>query len=189
MEKIYYAFINLDNNIFNYKGFCTERIDYINTISDKKRKNQSYFVWKLLIYVLNQLNLPYSLQFFCDKGRWFIKDFPICFGLSHSDNVVAVMVSDKTCCVDVEKLSNKALKLEKRFISNKNIQIHFDALSEYEKIKLLTIKWCQEECKYKSNSLNFNVNTVLIKDKNGKEFVLASASDFFPIEIPLNHII
>ena len=182
MEKIYYCFINLDNKNFDFIGFTNNRIDYINSITDNRRKNQSYYVWKLLLFALQDLGITNKLQFSCKNGKWFIVNSKIHFSLSHSDNIVAVVVSDKSVGIDVEKVLPKSLKLQKRY---QKIDKEFDSLDLHEKMLFLTKKWTEEECSFKNPSTFNKVYSTIIKDSIGTEFVLSCTSDEIPKEILL----
>lgn len=188
MDKIYYTFINLDNDTYDFCGFANIRKDYINHIKDKHHKNQSYYVWKLLLFALKELNLSHDLQFICTNGKWTLKNENLHFSLSHSYNLVSVIVSDKVCGVDVEKVSDKSLKLAKRLIEDKNELKFFNNLNEPQKIIYLTKKWTETECKYKSNYSTDLISTEVIV-KNGIEFVMSFTSNSKPIEIFMENII
>ena len=188
MDKIYYTFINLDNDIYNFEGFTSKRIDYINQISNIVHKNQSYYVWKLLIFALKNLNLSNDLQFICENGKWSVKNENIHFSLTHSYNLVSVMVSDKVCGVDVEKVSEKSLKLVSKFIVDANELEKFNNLDKYNKQLLLTQKWTETECGYKSNYSTDLISTKKIV-KNGVEFIMSFTSNSNPIEILMDNII
>ena len=186
MEKIYYSFIDLDNEHFDFDGFCQNRIDYLNSFTDKKRKNQSYYVWKLLLFALKDLGFSNDLMFYSESGKWFLKDLPICFSLSHTENLVAVVVSDFKVGVDVEKVSEKSLKLQKRYIKDDCSIAHLNTTNI---IHFLTKKWTEEECKFKANNSIDKVYSTLIKDKNGIEFMLSCTSNEIPKQILLEKII
>ena len=185
MEKIYYSFINLDNEKFDFKGFQNSRIDYINSFPDLKSKNQSYFVWKLLLLALKDFYFSHDLNFDNSNGKWYIKDCNIKFCLSHSDNLVSVVVGDSVVGVDVERISDKILKLEKRYVKDNIIQSFYNGLNDYEKKFFLTKKWTENECKFKSNNAETLVFSTVINDNFGANFVLSCTSKETPVKIEL----
>jgi len=96
--------------------------------------------------------------------------------ISHSDNLVALIISKKKVGLDIEKISSKALRLSSKFIS----EIKFNNISK-EKATLI---WCAKEAIYKwyqKKNINFkndikiypfkleNKGTVIAKFKNQKQ--------------------
>ena len=61
--------------------------------------------------------------------------------ISHSDNLIAIIISDKNVAIDIEKISEKALKIKDKFISKKdNVLLN---------IKETTLTWSAKEVVYK----------------------------------------
>lgn len=137
--------------------FCASRKAYIREIADDKRRKQSIFVWKLLLYALRACGMD-GADFHCRDGKWTISGTN--FSLSHSGNIVAVAVDAKGVVgVDVEALSDKLSLLSKKFGSDL-------AVSE------LAYRWCEGECKTKSLSNKGFFYKYSISDAVGTEYLL-----------------
>lgn len=190
MEKVYYSFVDLNVENLDYGLFDTERKKYIQTLTDNKHKAQSIYVWKLLLYALGQFNENVTKDYvFCnDNGRFYLKDQTLNFSLSHSNNLVAVIVSDFSCGIDVEKLDAKILKIKKRIIKDIQQEKTFLSLFETEQIKFLTEKWTEKEAKFKADS-DLSVSFKTLSDKDGNEYVLAYTSKVLPKKIDLDKIL
>ena len=61
--------------------------------------------------------------------------------ISHSNELVTVIISDKKSGIDIEKISEKALRIASKFVSKKN-------LTKLNKEKA-TLIWCLKEAIYK----------------------------------------
>ncbi len=168
MLKVFWCDVS-EADYCNYKDVqCLVRKKYINSIRDPKRKKQSFFVWKLLEYVSKK-------QFGCDKidgeaeqnGKWRIKGVDFKFSLSHSDNIVAVAVSDASVGVDVEKYSDTIMKVRKFLLKNGEK----DCCCDTEKLILL---WTERESFFKCSKNNVCENLYFsnknITDRHGNNY-------------------
>jgi phosphopantetheinyl transferase len=150
-----------------------ERTNYIKSITNKNRKLQSYFVWRLLEFALNceGITCDFSVD---EKGKWFATNNEIFFSLSHSKNIVAVSISNSEVGVDVENINDKILNVKRKFV-NKDRKITCEEL---------TILWTEKESKYKSNQ-SFRTKTYIITDKNGNKYALSVAAENLNEEQPI----
>ena len=172
MVKVWYADVNscLFNGL-NLEDFCESRKAYINSINNVTLKNQSLLVWKLLLFAFNQLGYDTKDMIFerADNGKWFVKNIDINFSLSHSHNIVAVVIStDGDVAIDVEKCSDKILKVEKLFVIDKKLDFK-------EKIKVLSKLWTEKECLLKSKNSRFFYGEY-ITDSFGEDYNLSISS-------------
>lgn len=144
--KVYYCvvdIINFEKELI--KTLPAIRRDYVNSITDENRRAQSVYAWKLLEYALNKdykiKNPEFVLN--CD-GLWGVKHDNINFSISHSSNIVAVALGDKKPLgIDVERCSNKILKLKNKLITES---------SNLPDIEALTLGWTKKESLFKSKS-------------------------------------
>ena len=166
MKLVAYSDISNCSDVdFCFDNFPKERIEYVNSINDKKRKIQSYFVTKLLIALLvdngllNKLNNASIIS-----GKWvFSSEFDVCF--SHSDNIVCVALSDSgECAVDVEKVDQKILRVKNILASD----------NQPKSIVDLTKLWTERECDIKSLTTKDKIS-IIIKDACGFDYVLTCA--------------
>ena len=182
MVKVY--FTDISNFDFNTNElpliYDKQRITYIESINDAKRKKQSFFVWLLLEYVLRADFNVFKPKFSFVDEKWFLKNSNVKFSITHSENIVAISISDNVQAVgvDVEIVSDKILKLQKLFNNlNGNVDIK----------DFLTIKWTEKESKFKSQNKN-NFSTCEIYDNNGSKYFLTvccdeRCSDFINVDI------
>lgn len=172
MIYVYYAFLPAVRNILDLKALPSEWESYVASVSDEKRRTQSYYVRKLLLCAFNELGLS-AEGFVCDEGRWQAKGNTADFSLAHSKNVVAAAVStEERVGVDVEKISKAILKLEKKFDVG-------DGLDVDEKKRRLTEKWTEKEsafkCGTKKNGGEIFFNKTVV-NANGENYILCVAS-------------
>ena len=166
MNLVYYSFINdLDLPISCIKDKA--RNDYINSISNKKRRFQSYAVWKLLECAIDA-NFNCDYEFFLYGNKWREKNNKFYFSLSHSKNAVAVAISsDEEIGVDVEYVSEKILRAENLLLKDKNF------CTMQDKVLYLTKQWVKYESKFKSN---YNGKSYLKKICNNKDVFYISCN-------------
>ena len=148
--------------------FVDERKEYINSITDIKRKLQSAYVWKLLKYLFSQFDLSDD-HCFCQDGCWKSGNGFIHFSLSHSNNIVCVAFSNEgTVGIDVEQISDKILKLKNKY----NLCDDCSSLQEH-----LTLLWTQDESSFKApGKSSFTYKKVF--DKEGNCYIITVCSDF-----------
>lgn len=174
MIKSYYADItDLSFNDSDLDIFSIERKSYILSIKDYRRRLQSYFVWKLLLKILPQDNLNFTVL---PTGEWVEKDNKIFISLSHSNNLVCVTISNSACGIDVEMRSDKILKLKNKYkITNSN-----------DLILDLTKKFTFEEAYFKSKNAPKSTS-INVSDKLNNSYVItccgAENSEFYKMEI------
>jgi hypothetical protein len=94
-----------------------------------RKRKQSFFVWKLLEYALNDIGVK-SFNFSFDNGRWFLTNNEVYFSLSHSFDMVAVAISSQFIGVDIEIVSDKLLKLQKRYLNGDSDEVCIKYLAE-----------------------------------------------------------
>lgn len=173
MIYVYYAFLPVVRKPLDLKSLPPEWESYVASVSDEKRRTQSYYVRKLLFRAFNELGFA-AEGFVCNGGRWQAKgNASVDFSLAHSNNVVAAAVStEERVGVDVEKISEAILKLEKKFAVG-------DGLEDDEKKRRLTEKWTEKEsafkCGAKKNGDEFFFNKIVVT-ANGENYFLCVAS-------------
>ncbi len=165
MAKVY--LFSVENLIVPdvFDGVASPRREYILSISNQKRRRESFFVWKLLQFALKNEGVK-DPSFYNDKGKWGIKGDEIKFSLSHSHNLVCVAVSKLDVGVDVEKISKKLLALKKRYSSPMNGE---------DELEFIAKRWTEEEALFKRNSAS-NVKSFVVIEKEEK-YCLSVATD------------
>ena len=130
MVKVYYSDITkITANEKILDKLPLVRKQYVTSISDEKRRKQSVFIWLLLEYVLKESCGKSDYTFFVENGEWLAKDCEFHFSLSHSDNIVAVAISNGCVGVDVEKCDKKVLRLASKLSDFSSNDINMMPLS------------------------------------------------------------
>ncbi len=80
--------------------------------------------------------------------------------ISHSDDLVCIIISDKKVGMDIELISDKSLRLKERFINS-----HHTILNKEKS----TLIWCIKEAVFKFHEIG---NVDFIKDISVPEFIL-----------------
>ena len=145
----------------------TESLDKIKSLSFKKKtsnhtsekRRKEHLISSLL---LNKI-LPNKTIIYNKFGAPEL-DNGMYISISHSKQLVAVIVSKKKTGLDIEKISEKTLRLATKFISKKNLK----RLSKEKS----TLIWCIKEAVYKwhqKGGVDF-INDIIIPEFNVKEY-------------------
>ena len=116
----------------------------IPNFNTEKRKKE----WLASRLLLNEINPNYSISYNTFGAPELNDDSYI--SISHSKRLVAIIVSQQKVGIDIEEISEKALKVSSKFISTNNFK-----LLTAEKATLI---WCAKEAIYKlyqKGNLNF----------------------------------
>lgn len=164
MVKIYFSFIKS----YNYSDedlvkFDTERINYIETIKDAKRRAHSFYVWQLLLYAIKKDMPDFNDKFICQNGKWVCLNNSIQFSLAHSNGVVCVALAKDAVGVDVEMISDKVYSLKKIF----------PLINDADE---LTVKWTEKESLFKKGKGN-KFFTKKIFDLNQNSYFITTCTD------------
>lgn len=161
MVKVYFSNISklklLKNKIDTLPNV---RKIYVDNITDLTRKKQSLYVWLLLEYAVNLNYANFSISYSQNNGVFCEQTNRFNFSLSHSSDIVAVAISDKLVGVDVEKCSNKILRLKNKpeFINCSNIEE-------------LTLQWTKKESLFKCKEGNNFYYKNIIDEVDNKYFL------------------
>jgi 4'-phosphopantetheinyl transferase len=95
--------------------------------------------------LLKKLNIELSIQNYDRNGRPYLEDGRY-ISFSHTKDFAAVVVSEKSIGVDIEKQQNKIIKIAPRFLSDleKKIKLTTDQISKITQI------WTAKEAVYKA---------------------------------------
>ena len=173
MVKIYYATvsgISVDANLINSLPIL--RRNYVLSIKDDFRRNQSVLIWKLLEYALQkELVLNKEIEYIETNGEWSLKNSNVKFSMSHSKDALVVAVSDKRVGVDVELCSEKILRLSKMFPKD---------CGGVDNEERLTTLWTQKESSFKAKVKgNFFSKSILF---NNDKYVISVCSEDVNVE-------
>ena len=130
---------------------CVARKNEIENVSNERVKREKYFVWKLLCHALkhsfdiDEQNLNFTKL---DCGAWMVEGAEI--SISHSDDAIAVAVSDAPVGIDVERVHKPRSNRMAEFIMNKRELAIFNSLSDEAKEERLIEIWTAKEAIFKT---------------------------------------
>ena len=165
MTKVYISFID---NLIAPTDFALEnslRAEYVCSILDEKRREQSYFAWKLLEYALKIEGVE-KPNFYKKGNKWGVLGDEIYFSITHSHYAVAVAISKDLVGVDVEKITEKLLPLKKKFS---------DFIEGEDELVTLAKFWTGSEARYK-RSAPAEINNYIFTN-NMDRYCLSVCSD------------
>ena len=150
--------------------------DSFNTAKFKTEKRKKEWIASRLL--LNEINPNYSISYNefgapeLDNGNYI--------SISHSKKMVAIIINEQQVSIDIEKISEKALRLAPKFVSEKNLK----KLSK-EKATLI---WCIKEAAFKwhqKGGVDF-IKDIIIPEFSVKEKGIITIQ-FKNIELNLNY--
>ncbi|MBR2383973.1 MAG: 4'-phosphopantetheinyl transferase superfamily protein [Clostridia bacterium] len=134
--------------------YCKARLNEIASCTNEKVKKQKFYAWALLEKCA--ISLGYELDklhfFKLDIGKWKCDKFE--FSLSHSDDFVAVAISDIPVGIDLQKDTNINCDTLAKRILTVGENLEYIELGEDKKQRYLLEKWTQKESIYKMLELN-----------------------------------
>ena len=144
-----------------------ERHAQITATRSAALRHQRYGVWKLLEHAItHSLSLPFDhVRFVCDeRGRW---SCDACyFSISHSDNAVAVAVSDRPVGVDIERLDRPHGAMLPDKILTDEQRSTYDRLPPADRPRFLVERWTVKEARFKRDDLpTFTPRTIEDDDR------------------------
>jgi 4'-phosphopantetheinyl transferase len=125
-----------------------------NKVEDKR--NQSIIGYYLLKKFLKEdynIELNYLLE--NEYGKPYINE--IHFNISHSKNMIAIIISDNECGVDIEVANSKNLRLANKILNNIELET-INNYSDEEKLDYIMQKWVSIEAYSKMIGKNFNLD-------------------------------
>ena len=132
--------------------------DYSHVKSEKKKKE--FLACRILINYFNKyLKISYS-----DNGSPNLNNHQ-CVSVSHSGNLVCIIISEKEIGVDIEQISDKSLRLKEKFINS-----HHTKLNKEKS----TLIWCIKESVFKFHEIG---NVDFKKDVFVPKFILEESGE------------
>ena len=123
--------INIDDTNINIK-----RKEYLNKLKGHN-KIMSYLAWCYLKEIVSKeynLDIDKLNLFYNEFGKPMFKEF--CFNISHSENIIAIAISQKEIGVDIQLIKKDTSLLAKKMnIENNNEEVikRFSAIEAYYK--------------------------------------------------------
>lgn len=122
-----------------------------------------------------------------EHGKPYIVDTPIYYNISHSGQIVALVIAENEVGVDVqEKKPARMEALAKRYFSKEEWQVFAECKNEEEKKDLFYYIWCRKEAygKYLGTGLNAEVlQTNVLVDFDNMRFIEYEAVEGYQISI------
>lgn len=177
MKKVFIE--SIDNIIIN-----DEMLDLV-SYSDINTKKISLKAWSLLKQKLKELyNISINKDniIYNEKGKPYLKNNNIYFNISHSKDLIAIIIDNKECGIDIEYIDydRKIDKLISKVLSTEEQKEFNNAIDKYEYFyKIWTIK--EAYSKYIGTGISFstlvteqqytNIISYIYKDKNNKYYI------------------
>lgn len=174
---MYYSFVGEHFSVISdfIENFPDCRREYVNKITDSAQKRQSVIVWKLLEYALKDFTRGNNFtksDFYFDGKKFRLKNDAVYFSLSHSGAAFSVVVSNSPCATDIEILSDKILRCERKILSLSGQEMPTYAS---DKSDILARIWTAYECKIKSGG-DYSIKFEKL-EFSGNEYMLAYSSE------------
>lgn len=120
-------------------------------LSTKKSeiKRNQWLSSRMLIQYLHENSITLSYE---KSGKPIITNVDLNVSISHSKNLVAVILSDKNCGIDIEYISNKASKVRHKFLHMAENMLPANDMND-------TLLWSVKEACYKlfgNDALSFS---------------------------------
>lgn len=161
MEKIFLKNIN-ELNIDIKSDYIFK---YISKYTNEKNIEVSSKAWSYLISIFKQqfnIDISNNEILLNEYNKPYIKNLNYFFNISHSKNLVAIIISDKECGIDIEYINK-----------NYNQDIIYKVLSQNEikyynscknKINYFYSMWTKKEAYFKK--IGMGINYKLLKEEN-----------------------
>lgn len=185
MIKIYYS------DITNRKDIELSEVpknvrDFLYNYKEKKSKKLSMYSWLFLMQILYKnygIKLEEKKIIKNQYGKPYMDG--IYFNISHSNNMIAIAISDKEVGIDIESESNLKKHLDSEYYLGWLNKEEIDEFNKtYNKLNYLTRVWTKKEAILKSKgkginnyielkNVEGNVSVYEIKDKKNEKYLIS----------------
>ena len=122
---------------------------------DYKRDSKEY-----LKEILKEYHIDYDI-FYNEYGKPYIKNNPIYFNISHSGDYIVIIISDRECGIDIEKIRDINNNIIDKVCLDKEKELIIDS-------KSFTLMWTKKEAYSKYKGLGYayglkNIDTTSIE--------------------------
>jgi 4'-phosphopantetheinyl transferase len=129
------------------ESFFEGKIDFQPKATNSSKRIQQY----ASRFILDKLSpgFPLNKIFINDSGKPNLIGSQVQFNVSHTNEYAAAIVcNEKQVGIDIEKIDARVCRVMKKFLNTNELQA-IEALSEIEKISMLTLFWSIKETVYK----------------------------------------
>ncbi len=130
--------------------YPTARTEEIAACQNERVRREKYCAWKLLGYALKKSFGTEITDLSFEKlptGKWRTEGYY--FSISHADKLVAVAVDEQPIGVDVEKESERLLRLGDKILTERE-KMEYAELPEEKKSAFLLNRWTVKESVFKA---------------------------------------
>ena len=200
MEVFYCDISKVNISDINLSLISKERLVKANDYNTHIKKIQSLVSYLLLRYVflkrsIDILNYEFSYNLY---GKPSLSGVNYDFSISHSNNIVAVIVDDDFLGLDIEMIDyKKDLTKLQRVLTKEELE-EYSGLSTTKQKEYFYGKWVMKEAHFKMlgigykkefNSLNLSYKLKYINDTFNNQYIISSTvNDFTVIEVEFNDI-
>ena len=158
--------------------FFEKNISYRSSATHRERIRQQLAARMILneLYV----DFPFESVKVNENGKPYLPETTIDFSISHSHGFAAAMLSrEKQVGIDVEQISDRVLRIEKKFLHKHELQ-QLDRMNRVQRIEHATLFWSLKESFYKwygKGGLNFSQDMELLdveKTESGRAMMKCS---------------
>jgi 4'-phosphopantetheinyl transferase len=121
---------------------------------EEKRKQSVIGYYLLKKYLLEDYNITLNNILENEYGKPYIND--IYFNISHSANMIAIIISDTPCGVDIQVEDQKNLKLAKKILNTDELAM-IEKFDDDLKLEYIMKKWVSLEAYNKMLGSNLNL--------------------------------
>jgi phosphopantetheinyl transferase (holo-ACP synthase) len=138
------------DELFKYLYLNKEEFATLDSFKSEKRKKQ-WMSYRALIRSIVQSDFIYRI-YYDDNNKPYLVNPPRAISVSHTDNYSAVLINENVSEIrglDIEKISDKALRNKNKFLSDSEINLLLpEDLNFYS-----TLLWSAKEAVYKKINL------------------------------------
>lgn len=197
MNEIYYVDItNLDNIDLN--KIDLSYLSLKENIKDKRKKYQSLTGYLLLKKVLEKKGI-YSFEYRLDSNnKPYLKDSSIFFNITHSNNIVALIISDSEVGIDCEMVdSNRDFNKLISYVFTDNEKQMYHKLKGELMIEFFYETWVKKEAYFKMKgtglskefkNIELDYPVTLIKDLLGNRYYITATQKYELVELNITEL-
>ena len=142
------------DELLKLKQFSADDLSALNSFTHEHRKRE----WLAARILLEQMTEDKNLQIIYDEhNKPSLQNSKQYISLSHSHNLLAIIIDEKETGIDIELIKPNILKIKQKFMSD----LELKALEKGHKEEVLTLYWCAKESLYKlygKKNLRFKEN-------------------------------
>lgn len=147
-------------------------------------RRQERLMWRRMLREAFSLSVKVE---YTPSGKPQIKDFPYKhISVSHCRGVVAVVVSQRPCGVDVERKDRNFERVSERYVTQREWALCQEA--GISRAQALAMMWCAKECMYKvagRSGVDFCRDVIIEAMDPGREALTGRVDGGNPIEMKI----